>query len=1465
MSKKFLFLISFVLMLSQAYTSYGQDPNLIGWWKFDDGGGTVASDSSGNGYDGTLVGGPTWVAEGSGYDGGGYLDFDGTDDYVDVNYSTDAKFLLPRYTVSLWFRRDAGDNEQNIFSLFRPDSEGNWDNAWHGMAIAVNHNDPGEVRYLHRFPFGPNDVNENVYSTPYTYDTGQWHHAAAVRDSNTIRLLYIDGKEAGSNTKDLGNFNSPLRVFVGALRPGYLRDFNGAIDDVRIYNRPLTQAEILRIITTSPMACMPNPPDGTTGVDITPTLSWLPGLYAANTNGHRVYFGTDEQKVIDRSGCEVNGVSTTDPCYLIPTPPAPLEWSKTYYWAVDEVNEAGPAPNIWRGPVWSFTVYRGPYLYRAAYWDGRYPTAWANGELRSAFASVGYSILDADQLKTWMDARIADGVPSVVVFCQDIPPDTVAESMSSTCTLRRYLDAGGKIVWYAGVPMYHQGHSDGSRTMWGNNGSINILGFDAASGPLDSYNVVTLTDEGISWGLTKTWQSVRPTATSGLRVLAEDGIYAAAWVKHYVPDDIYRGFVRLFDRFGQSNFNNIRRAAEYPAELLVKETSSTESNSVETIVGQKAVLENVTVTGDLNSLNSTFDFNSIEIVKVATGSWANKGFSKAQGQITFEGNTYAGEWRGVVLPDTNANNINLKGSITGEIIATVEGSLTKSVPDSNVYDQYQATWEIGRLGGAITSLIINVTATLTDQNSAEYPATGLHILQTSMEGNLTGDYNSPVSTVINHVRIADGNNPHDGNGFSVISYVSPSGSGQGYTCDQLLSSGVISMKGLFTDPLYGVLSASLYEMTTPRTIYLTLQRVDLGLPPAPDLKVKIWGPKWVSPGQMVNYVIEYRNDGLKAAENIFVAVECNPELEIISFTEGATLGSLRWDIGKVEARARRLLYFTTEIPWGLSWGSNIKVESYISSYPPGLFLSSNIKVESYISSQSLDLLQLPDCEEMEESEPTDEWLLQTYFPLLGECEDTAGCLGENYSKEEEASDLQRTTTKQYPHIVSYKNNCDGTCTIKYWCHKWTCKEKGNCFCECGSCYCSSNAEEGFHSKCYWTGKRHCGDWHTESCTRSTQELEYTFACPTQDCQIPSPDNNSCDSNVATAHDPSIKYGPEGRVLPGQKLDYRVEYENEGEGIAFGVYFTDTLDEDLNDATLEIGPIIDVNTGAEIAPPGIYNPATRTITWLVGEVGPGQGGYTDVNICVKDDANEGTEIINYAMIYFPSVPEETRTNGIVSIVSLNQPPVANAGPDQTAYAWINGKAEVSLNGSDSNDPDGDELSYKWIWVINGDMYEANGVNPTIELPVGEHTIELVVNDGLGDSEPDYVDVDVVAALKVNLCITPRVVNRSDHLRNVTAVMDLPRGIKKTDVKNESFVLYPAGSEEGIEADWQRIYTTWYRRVEAVALFSKSELMSAVPNNGIAGLQVVGQLKSGQYFYGSDTIRIIDRRWWPWWRW
>ncbi len=84
---------------------------------------------------------------------------------------------------------------------------------------------------------------------------------------------------------------------------------------------------------------------------------------------------------------------------------------------------------------------------------------------------------------------------------------------------------------------------------------------------------------------------------------------------------------------------------------------------------------------------------------------------------------------------------------------------------------------------------------------------------------------------------------------------------------------------------------------------------------------------------------------------------------------------------------------------------------------------------------------------------------------------------------------------------------------------------------------------------------------------------------------------------------------------------------------------------------------------------------------------------------------------------------------------NTAPDANAGDDQTVGTGQDGTAEIVLDCSDSNDPDGDELTYTWYLEI------ATGCDPVIELPCGTYTLELIVNDGTVDSEPDYIEVTV----------------------------------------------------------------------------------------------------------------------------
>jgi uncharacterized repeat protein (TIGR01451 family) len=197
------------------------------------------------------------------------------------------------------------------------------------------------------------------------------------------------------------------------------------------------------------------------------------------------------------------------------------------------------------------------------------------------------------------------------------------------------------------------------------------------------------------------------------------------------------------------------------------------------------------------------------------------------------------------------------------------------------------------------------------------------------------------------------------------------------------------------------------------------------------------------------------------------------------------------------------------------------------------------------------------------------------------------------------------------------------------------------------------------------------------------------------------------SIISPAKDPNIKYGPEGNVQAGQQLEYKVEYENTGEGIAFGVYFTDTLDKDLDDSTLSIGSVFSTGVGGEkIAEAGTYNPLTRTITWYVGEVGSLQGGYAEFNINVRADASDGTEINNYGIVYFPSVPEVTPTNTIHSTIGI---PIASPGTEYTGFEG----SPITLDASASYDPDNQPLQYRWDFDNDGIWDTTWSSSPTIE--------------------------------------------------------------------------------------------------------------------------------------------------------
>ncbi len=333
--------LALILVLAGVSYAGNVDPDLVGWWTFDDGSGSVAKDLSGNGVDAVFSGGPTWDTD---VGHGGVLVFDGVDDYVFI----DGLYSVPVYTISLWFRVDGGSAQRDIFSAYAL-------TVIHGILLEMQAD--GTLRYLHRYPLGTGG-GTNIYTTT-AYDDGAWYHVAMVKSVDTI-ALYINGEQVGT-AADTSVFNpgDAFGVALGCLdnERGLARMFPGAMDDVRIYDRPMAQEEIQLVMDAEPWpyAWGPTPNDGDLHPDTWVNLSWLPGAYSAS---HDVYIGDDFDAVNDGAAETFVG-NQTDMYFIAGFPGFPfpdgLVPGTTYYWRIDEVNDLNP-DSPWKGDVWSFTV-----------------------------------------------------------------------------------------------------------------------------------------------------------------------------------------------------------------------------------------------------------------------------------------------------------------------------------------------------------------------------------------------------------------------------------------------------------------------------------------------------------------------------------------------------------------------------------------------------------------------------------------------------------------------------------------------------------------------------------------------------------------------------------------------------------------------------------------------------------------------------------------------------------------------------------------------------------------------------------------------------------------------------------------------------------------------------------------------------------------------------------------------------
>jgi len=359
MCKKLFYFVSIVLVLSIAGIASAQlDPASItdgNVYLFEDVGTDVPDDSA-NSNTANLLGSPQVVPGLK----GNALEFDGVDDGIHIpDAATINTSTHQNHTVVAVFKcADVDKSEKQCVY-----EEGG---STRGLTIYV-HQGLVYAGGWDRSDYTP-EWTATFLSAPIS--SNQWVAVAAVlRDGGAGQEddkfeMWMDGELIGvgpggqlqsrSDDNGIGNVQAQTNFHDGTVNAGYW--FEGAIDEVWIINQALTQDELRQWAGKPwPFSFGPTPKDGTLNMDTWASLSWKPGAFAVS---HDIYFSENFDDV--DSGAEgtfQGNQATTEFIVGFPGFPVPdgLVPGTTYYWRIDEVNEAEPN-SPWKGDVWSFGI-----------------------------------------------------------------------------------------------------------------------------------------------------------------------------------------------------------------------------------------------------------------------------------------------------------------------------------------------------------------------------------------------------------------------------------------------------------------------------------------------------------------------------------------------------------------------------------------------------------------------------------------------------------------------------------------------------------------------------------------------------------------------------------------------------------------------------------------------------------------------------------------------------------------------------------------------------------------------------------------------------------------------------------------------------------------------------------------------------------------------------------------------------
>ena len=205
---------------------------LVGYWPFDEAGGEVAGDASGNENDGTIHG-AAFVKSPKGH----ALGFDGVDDFVACGASKSLQQLERAGTIELWFKP-----EELQGGLVNWSTGSGWEDERLVVAFKAR---KGTVEFLHAASDG---TGLGKHARQYDLDMpvkNSWNHLALTFDGGTI-TYHLDGRMRRVHSRKFARSNlEGVPLWIGRCQGLGKEFFKGTMDEIRIYNRALSDEEIL--------------------------------------------------------------------------------------------------------------------------------------------------------------------------------------------------------------------------------------------------------------------------------------------------------------------------------------------------------------------------------------------------------------------------------------------------------------------------------------------------------------------------------------------------------------------------------------------------------------------------------------------------------------------------------------------------------------------------------------------------------------------------------------------------------------------------------------------------------------------------------------------------------------------------------------------------------------------------------------------------------------------------------------------------------------------------------------------------------------------------------------------------------------------------------------------------------------------------------------------------------------------